>query len=232
MTGTYSWVSLASLIVACLSLGVTVAIFMLGKRLSFRQQRERTRELKSATWDVLGPVRTNGLNNRIIVMNIARYKRGYDGSNELTWRGYSFTGPELIELGHGGVEVIESSVASYVDTDGRRTLHETNRRAASVFQCGHIPWAWIDHIEPQGDEFDGSAIFYVRCRAAGRRPYHHVTFRETNPVAFGPNNRDYYPQIPSLGTRRPRWRHDWWQFAQDLRTNRAILKQSGSEWSR
>jgi hypothetical protein len=81
-----------------LSLLVTIAIFTFGRRLSFRQQRERVRELESKAWEVLGPIRTEGLNSKIIVMNVARYKRGYDGSNNMTRRGYAYTGPELIEI--------------------------------------------------------------------------------------------------------------------------------------
>lgn len=61
-------------------------------------------------------------------------------------------------------------------------------------------------------EFDGSAILFVRHRAPGRRPYNFITYREAQPVAFGPNNRDYFPQIPELGTWRPRLVSDWLDF--------------------
>lgn len=208
--------------VSAATLGVMIAIFFLGRRLSFRQQRERVRELESKAWEVLGPIRTQGLNSKIIVMNVARYKRGYDGSNRMTWRGDAYSGPELIEVVHGGVEVILRGIESYHDASGRRTLSETSMRAQNVVEVGHIPWKWIEDIAPEGDEFDGSAIFFVRHRAPGRFPYDYITYREGKPVPFGPNDRDYYHPIPELGTRRPRFIRDWWRFMKQLRRQKKM----------
>lgn len=222
MTSAFSWVDLAALVVAVAALAVTVGIFLLGRRLSFRQQRERVRELEAKAWEVLGSIRTEGLNSRIIVMNVDRYKRGYDGSNDMTWRGYAFTGPEIIEIGHGGVEVITRGVESYLDSDGRRTLAQTSMPASTVIECGHIPWTWIEDIAPEGDEFDGSAIFFVRHRAPGRQPYDYITYREGKPVPFGPNDRDYYRPVPELGTRRPEFLGDWWRFMKSLRLEKRL----------
>ena len=217
MTSAFSWVDLAALVVAVAALAVTVAIYILGRRLSFRQQRDRVRELETKAWEVLGPIRTRGMNSKIIVMNVDRYKRGYDGSNDMTWRGYAFTGPEIIEIGHGGVEVIIGGVESHLDAGGRRTLMQTSTPASTVIECGHIPWTWIADIAPEGDEFDGSAIFFVRHRAPGRQPYDYITYREGQPVPFGPNDRDYYRPVHELGTRRPEFLGDWWRFMKSLR---------------
>ena len=226
MTGVFSWVDLAALVRGTARLfeplAVTVAIFLLGRRLSFRQQRERVRELEAKAWEVLGPIRTKDLNSKIIVMNVARYKRGYDGSNKMTWRGYAFTGPEIIEIGHGGVEVITRGIESYFDADNRRTLIQTSNPAPSVIESGHIPWNWIEDIAPDGDEFDGSAIFFVRHRAPGRQPYDYITYREGRSVPFGPNNRDYYWPLPELGTRRPRFLRDWWRFLKSVRQDKKL----------
>lgn len=222
MTGAFSWVDLVALVVSTASLGVTIAIFFLGRRLSFRQQRERVRELEAKAWEVLGPIRTKGLNSKLIVMNVARYKRGYDGSNKMTWRGYAYEGKELIEIVHGGVEVIFRASNSYYDPNGIRTLTATGKPAPTVIECGHIPWGWIEDIAPEGDEFDGAAIFFVRHRAPGWQPYNFITYREGLPVPFGPNNRDYYQPIPELGTRRPRFIRDWFRFAKWLRQNRKM----------
>jgi hypothetical protein len=46
-------VDLAALVIAAASLVVMIAIFLLGRRLSFRQQRERVRELEAKAWEVL-----------------------------------------------------------------------------------------------------------------------------------------------------------------------------------
>jgi hypothetical protein len=137
VTGLFSWVDLAALVISVASLGVTIAIFFLGRRLSFRQQRERVRELEAKAWEVLGPIRTEGLNRKIIVMNVARYKRGYDGSNNMTWRGYAYTGPEFIEIVHGGVEVISKVTSSYYGAGERRCpcrkLHPCSSGGMLVF---------------------------------------------------------------------------------------------------
>lgn len=217
MSGSFSWIDIAVLVVAIASLVVTIAIYVLGRRLTFRQQRERARELEAKAWEVLGPIRTQGINSKVIVMNVARYKRGYDGGNELTWRGYAYGGAELIEIVHGGIEVIRRGTESYYDESGQRTLTATGKPAPAVIEVGHIPWAWIEDIAPEGDEFDGSAIFFVQHRAAGRSPYDFVTFREGRPVRFGPANRAYYAPISALGVRRPRPVFDRWIFLQALR---------------
>lgn len=222
MTGAFSWVDLASLVVSAAALGVTIAIFFLGRRLSFRQQRERVRELEAKAWEVLGPIRTQGLNSKIIVMNVARYKRGYDGNNQMTWRGCAYSGPELIEIVHGGVEVVIRGTESYYDASGRRTLTQTNKPAPTVIESGHIPWKWIEDIALEGDEFDGSPIFFVRHRAPGRGPYDYITYREGTPVPFGPNDRDYYRAIPELGTWRPRFIRSWWHFMKRLRQDKRM----------
>lgn len=212
MTGSFSWVDFVSLIVAAASLGVTVAIFQIGRRLSFRERRQRDAELAKKAWEVLGPIRTRGLNSKIIVMNAARYARGYDGSNTLTWRGYAYTGPEIIEINHSGIEVILGGQESYWDDKGRRTLTRTKRTAPNVVKTGHIPWKWMEHISPEGNEYDGSAIFFVRHRAPGHKPYDYITYREGTSTPFGPNNRDYYSPLPELGTRHPKFFRDWGKF--------------------
>lgn len=226
MTAAFSWVDLAALVISVASLAVTIAIFALGRRLTFRQRRERVRELEAKAWEVLGPMRTDGLNSKIIVMNVDRYKRGYDGGNELTWRGHMYTGPELIEIVHGGVEVIVHGTESYYDANGNRTLTKTNDPAPNVVEVGHIPWEWIEDIAPDGDEFDGSAIFFVRHRAPGRQPYSFVTYREGISVPFGPNDRDYYRSISELGVRRPRPVVDRWRLARALWNDRRMKKRA------
>lgn len=149
-------------------------------------------------------------------MNVARYERGYDGSNELTWRGYAYEGHEIIEIVHGGIEVIAMGVESWYDEQGRRTLTRSGRSAPSVVYVGHIPWEWIEDIAPRGDEFDGSPIFFVRHKAPGRRPFNFVTFREGSSVPFGANDRAFFMPIPELGTLRPSWARDWWDFLKQL----------------
>lgn len=227
----FSWVPLGSLVVSLFSLTFTVAIFLLGRRLSFRQQRERVRELRKKAWMVLSPMRAEGLSSKIIVMNVARYQRGYDGSNSVTWRGGMFSAGELIEISHGGVEVILAGRKSFYDTDNRRTLTVTDKPAQVVIEVGHIPWKWIEDIEPDGDEFDGSAIFFVRHRAPGRRPYNYITYKEASPIPIGPRGRDYYARIPALGISRPGL-FSWWHFGRSIRILRGIEKRSRGLTSR
>lgn len=221
MQGDYSWVDLTSLLFSIASFGFTVAIFLLGRRLSFRQQRERVRELTDKAWEVLKPMRLEGLNSDIIVMNAARYAKGYNGSNPITFRGNMYSRAEFIEVVHDGVEVILGGTESYYADHGRRTLTRTEHKAPNVVVCGHIPWKWIEDIQPEGDEYNGAAIFFVRHRAPGWRPYDYITYREGKPVPFGPNDRDYYHPIQDLGIIRPRL-SQWWGFLLDLRRLRKI----------
>ncbi len=224
MSAEFSVVDLLSLFVGVASLAFTVAIFALGRKLTFRERRRRVRELEKKAWKVLGPIRTRGLNSKVIIMNVARYERGYDGSNEPTWRGNAYEGHEIIEIVHGGVEVIVMAVETWYDQQGRRSLTKSECRAPNALYVGHIPWDWIEDIAPRGDEFDGSAIFFVRYRAPGRRPFDYVTYREGISVLIGPNERPYYKPIPELGTRRPSWSRDWRMFIAGIRTERKMAK--------
>lgn len=215
VTSAFSWVDLVSLVVALISLFVTGAIFAIGRRLSFRQQREREHELRADAWKVLKPIRVEGLNSKVILMNVARYKRGYDGRNDFTLRGQAYMGQEIIGIVHGGIEMIADAVYSYIDADGHRTLTETEEKAPNVIAVGHIPWEWIEDIVPEGDEFDGSPIIFVNCKAPGRSPYNFITYKEGLPVPFGPHDRDYYAPLPALGTARPQFFRDWWSFGKN-----------------
>lgn len=153
-------------------------------------------------------------------MNVCRYRRGYDGSNELTWRGWSYMKAELLEVTHSGLVVATSVVATY-HGDGGRTLSQTPVRADNVLKCGHIPWSWIEHIEPKGDDFHNCAIVFVRYRAPGREPFDYSTFREAAAVPFGPNGRDYYRPLPDLGTYRRGNIRSWIEFTREMYALRA-----------
>lgn len=206
------WVAVASLAVAVASLATTIAIFRLGRRLSFRQQRERAHELRVETGKIVGPMHREGLNTKVIVMNVDRYRRDYDGSNDLTWRGWAYHGYDLVEVVHGGIEVSEKVVDTFTDATGRRSLKPSNRPAGKALACGHIPWEWIEHIEPDGDEFDGAPILFVAHHAPGRRPFNFVRYREARAIPIGLHQRDYFSPIPDLGTRTPRRCRDWREF--------------------
>jgi hypothetical protein len=222
MTAAFSWVDLASLIVGVASLVVTIAIFRLGQRLTFRQRRERDAQLNDQAWEVLRPVRQQGLSSKVIIMNADRYDRRYDGTNDMNWHGLMFEGAEITDIDHGGVQVILHATESYYDGQGRRTLSKTSTPAENVLEIGHLPWDWIEHINPEGDEYDGSPIFFVHYRAAGRRPFDHITFHEAKPVPFGPHNRDYYRPVPDLRRRRPKFFVDWWKFMKSWRMNQQM----------
>lgn len=222
MNGSFSWVNVALLGVSVISLAVTILIFRLGRRLSFGQQRDRIRTLEARAWQVLKPMRDGTVDNGVIVMNVDRYEHGYDGSNSMTLGGYVYTKAEFIEIVHDGVEVILRGVECYLGPHGERTLTPSSRQAATVVEVGHIPWAWIEDIDPAGNEFDGSPIFYVRHRAAGRSPYDRYTFREGRPVPFGPTQREYFPPIRELGVHRPRPVVDRVRFFRDLRRAKAM----------
>jgi len=222
VTTAASWVDLAALAVALVSLVVTISIFLLGKRLSFKQQRERVHELEAKAWDVLGPIRQEGLNSSVIVMNVSRYERGYNGTNRVTWRGSSYSGVEIIEIGHGGIDVIDTVQASFLDDGGAITLKKTRRPGPNVVISGHIPWAWIDDITVDGDDFHNKSILFVQHRGSGRSPYDYLTVREATPVPYGPNDRDYFRPISNLETFRPKVAEAWWQFFQSWRLDRKM----------
>ena len=170
-------------------------------------------------------MRNEGLNSKIIVMNVDRYKRGYDAQNRITWRGFAFLGYEMTEIANDGIEAIIKAVPSYFDSTGRRTLRPTPKPAPTVLEVAHIPWEWIEDIVPEGDEFDGAPIFFVRYRAPGRKPFNRLVYRESQAVPFGPHDRDYYPPA-ALRSQRPRRLRDWWAFGAELRTFKAMDRRS------
>lgn len=232
MSAVFSWVDLAGFVVSTLSLAVTVAIFLLGRRLTFRQERERATELEAKAWKVLAAIRNGESNSDIIVMNVARYRRDYTGVNTASRRGYAFGKYEFIEIAHDGIEVVLKTTECYVDERGNRTLAKTTDRAANVLVIGHIPWRWIEDIDPDGDAFDGYPIFFVRFRAPGREPFDGATYREAQPVQFGPAKRNYYPHVPELGVRRPRPIADRWRLLRAIRVDRQVSAADPSRGAR
>lgn len=215
MKVTASAIEAVSLGVSVATLVTTLGIFFIGRRITFRQRIERASALEAQAWEVIAPMRQQGRNSKIIVMNVARYARGYDGSNELTLCGYAYVGHELIEIDHSGIQVIARASKSYYDASGRRTLTPTPVEGANVLEVGHIPWRWMEHIAPEGDEFDGSPIFFVRYKGPGHTPFHYFSFREAESTPFGPHQRAYHPPTYDLSSRRPSFIGGWWQFLRD-----------------
>jgi hypothetical protein len=222
MFGGFTWLDLVGVAIALASLVVTVAIFELGRRLSFAQVRARVESLEKKAWEVMTPIRTEGLNSKIIVMNVERYQRGYDGSNEVTWRGLAYEGHEIIEIVHGGVEVLTGrGVIFWRDSTGRPTRKRNKGPEGEALEVGHIPWEWIQDIRPRGDEFDGSPIFFVQFRGPGRVPFNYMTAVERTTVPIGPRGRPWHRPISSLGVVKPSSLRGWTTLLTLRRMDRA-----------
>lgn len=212
--------AIASLIVAIATLLVgtviSVVLYALGRRLDFRSKMRRWDDLHT-TVNSLFIERRDELHD-VILMNAKRYEKDYDGGNNANRHGYIMSKGELLGPRHNGVELICDTVATWTNSNGRRTLRrprpwaKNRTRAENVYEVGFVPFEYIDHINLHGDEYRAEVIFYVKHNGPGKSPYRSFTYVEGRGKHIGPSGRLYFDPVHELGEWRPNRLTAWLRF--------------------
>lgn len=226
----------AGLAVSALSLlvgtAITVIVYRLGRRLDFRTRMHTWDELHGVIRGFAAEMHDKGLNTDVLLLNADRYEKDYDGSNRFTRHGFVQLGSEYIDVRHNGLLLLAGVVPTWLGPTGRRVLRETDQPAGNVLKVGLVPFEWVEHIAPRGNEYKNAPLVYVHFRGRGHIPYASFTYHETNAVPMGARGRPFYPPISELGVDRPTPLQGWLSFWRQLwsdrtqsRINRRLTRQ-------
>lgn len=206
-------IAMWSLIVAVLTLVVgtvvSIALYRLGRRLDFRSRMRRWDEMRSAI-DGLTVGRSELRD--VILMNARRYEKDYDGGNDTNRHGSVMGKGELLGTRHNGAEFVCAVVETWIDSDGKRTFQKSGKRGENALQVGFLPFDYIEHINPSGDEYRAEPIFYVKYKGPGKSPYASYTYVGGHGRHIDPSGRLYFDPICELGERRVRRLRGWLNF--------------------
>ncbi len=163
------WLEQNVLGVLQLLVGAFVAyhVFFLSKRLSNKAKLDHKEVIKNKAEDHLADINKKGLNREVYLVNINRYFKDYP-SNKEKIRGYSHIKAEIKATRFDGIEFFAGVVELYQTEAGEYSLKEDRGQRCSynAFQVGVVPYEWIEHIDPEGDEYAYIPLFY--CHFNGR----------------------------------------------------------------
>lgn len=227
-------VSLATFVLGAL---VSVVLYKLGRRVDFRSRMRRWDELRDQT-NKLHFLGSDQL-RELILMNARRYEDDYNGGNDANRHGFVMGKYELVDARHNGIEVITRVAETWTSLDGTRSLRPRSRknpelgRSENVFEVGFVPFDFVEHINPSGDEYRGEPIFFVKHKGPGKSPITTYSYAETRGYRLREEGRLYFHRVPQLGEVRPnrlkallryqntRWTH--WRMDRASRRHRKEL---------
>jgi len=209
---TVDWNLVVGVLGLAVSTAVTFIVFGLGRRLDFRQRLARRDVLRREVHEILRDAPPQQL-PEVLIVNASRYERDYDGDNRLTMRGWVQQRAEMLGVRHNGVEFVSGIVNTWQADDGRLTLRPTSTQGPNVLEVGFVPFEYIEHIDPIGDEYRNTPIFFVQFKGHGREPYAHHSYAEADGAALYSGGREYHRPLDELGLSRPSWFRGQWRFA-------------------
>lgn len=223
-------VSVVSLIVGTT---VTIIVYRLSRKLDFRTRMHTNDELRAVVREFAREMHDKGLNTDVLILNADRYERDYDGGNRFTRHGWVQLASEYIDLRQDGIALLAKVLPSWIDETGRRVLYETSMPADNVLKVGHVPFDWVEHIHPDGNDYKNAPLLYVHFMGSGRTPYKWYTFHESKPVPFGPRGRPYYPVLSDFGQERPsrlQGVRDFWRSQRASRRMQRVEREARRRW--
>ncbi len=142
-------------------------IFFLSKKLSNQARLTHKDSIKEKAHDLLAKIVRNGIRRNVYLLNINRYFKDYPSNEEKLGSGYSYIKGEIKSTRYNGIEFFcEMPKQAYYTKGGEVTLKETDQEAFLIYPVGLIPYEWIDYIDLEGDEYEGTPLFY--CKFKGR----------------------------------------------------------------
>lgn len=137
-------------------------IFFLSRRLSTKARLEHKEKLKQKAEEILGEIHRKGLRSKVYIVNISRYFKDYPSNEEKRFAGYSHIRAEIKATRFDGIEFFaEMPKEVYKRNDGRISFSgEKNDKLFNVYPVGIVPYEWIEHIDPEGDEYGYYPLIY------------------------------------------------------------------------
>lgn len=164
--------SLIATVIAILVGGfIAYHIYFLQKKLSFTDKMGHMEIIRNKTEKRLQEIDNNGISREVLLVNVKRYERDYEGPNNRNRHGYVELRAELKAVRYNGVEFFEGIREAYYDEHHALTLKQTSSKAFNVFSVGLVPFDWIEYVDLRGDEFRYSPIFYTKFKGKHNHPY-------------------------------------------------------------
>lgn len=167
----------ANLIIAILSVLVSIFIayhiYSLQKNLSVGQRLRRAKDIRQETTIILREIWGNKRSCKATLINTRHYPDNYEVDNSLDHPdGPTLLGVELKSVGYRGVEFICGMAKQvYHRDDGSVTLKNTGEKAFRVFEVGTVPYDWIEHMDPEGNEYRHAPAYFVNFKGKDSTPY-------------------------------------------------------------
>jgi len=149
-----------------ISVFIAYHIFFLSKRVSNSSKLEHKEKVKNIIQALLNKIHKDDLRSKVYIVNSNRYFKDYPGNQERIISGYSHIRADVKAVRYNGIEFFCSvPEQSYFTKDGIVTLNPVgNEVAFLVYQVGVIPYEWIEHVDPEGDEYGHVPLFYCKFK--------------------------------------------------------------------
>ncbi|MEI6498461.1 MAG: hypothetical protein WCO23_00675 [bacterium] len=154
------------------SIFIAYHIYFLSKRLGFRDKLTHSEEIRNKVEELLGKVR-KGINRKVELVNIYKYKKYYPQNNDYNRLGYTYLGAEIKDIRYDGIEFFaEMPKEIYLRPDGKYGFKKTKKKVNFlVYPVGLIPYEWIEYIDLRGNEFGYNPLFFVNFKGIKKYPY-------------------------------------------------------------
>lgn len=188
------WLNFGATLAAIIVGGfIAYHIYFLQKRLSFTNKMHHAEAIRAKAEKRLYEIENKGISREVLLVNIKRYEKDYEGPNDLNRHGYVELRAELKAVRYNGVEFFDGIQQAYYDASRQLTLAETTTKAFNVYAVGLIPYEWIEYVDLRGDEFRYSPIFYTRFKGERNYPYKKIIYYKQRDGRgnSGPSDMDY-----------------------------------------
>lgn len=153
-------------------LGILISIFIayhisfLSRGLSNQARLEHKEKVKKVADELVHKIHTRGLRNKVYLVNTNRYFKDYPGNQEKLVSGYSHIRAEIKASRYNGLQFFCSMPEqAYLNTKGNISLKGSEaEKVFLVYPVGLVPYEWIEHIDPDGDEHGWVPLIYCKFK--------------------------------------------------------------------
>ncbi len=153
-------------------------VYFLSKKINLKDRLSHKDSIIKRVQPLLENIR-NGINVEVELVNVKKYLKYYPHNNSLNKNGYTYMRAELKALRFDGVEFFCEVQAIYKKPNGKFSLTNGERyikQDKNTLVGGTIPYEWIEHVDPNGDEFSYRPQFFTNFKGDGKSPYKRFSF--------------------------------------------------------
>lgn len=153
-------------------------VYYLSRRINLKGKLSHKDYIRKQVEPILQKI-GQGINRKSELINEKKYLKYYPHNNSLDRHGYTYMAAELKSLRFDGVEFFCGIKEVYKKQNGKFTTDKENGlkpEEYNVLEAGIIPYAWIEHVDPHGDEFSYRPQFFVKFKGIEKSPYKYLRY--------------------------------------------------------